>query len=218
MPTWPQFASIEVTDITTHHRDRKSTVLVKTNMHTGTHIDAPLHYSETGQTPGRDSAAPTWSAAGWSSTCARSPNSGRTIRSTTCSSMLPPGEQIRAGDIVVLYTGWDQYNWTKPTRDDVMYFDRHPGPQPEVIDYLIDEKKIKWIGADLASMDHSLYVRVRWHAARPGARVRAHDRATDRRDACPSATSNTCTTAPRAATCACSRTWAASWPTWLARG
>jgi len=28
MPTWPQFASIEVTDITTHHRDGKSTVLV----------------------------------------------------------------------------------------------------------------------------------------------------------------------------------------------
>src|ERR1700680_243120 len=49
MPTWPQFASIEVTDITTHHRDRKSTVLVKTNMHTGTHIDAPMHYSETGK-------------------------------------------------------------------------------------------------------------------------------------------------------------------------
>ena len=45
MPTWPQFASIEVTDITTHHRDRKSTVLVKTNMHTGTHIYAPIHYS-----------------------------------------------------------------------------------------------------------------------------------------------------------------------------
>jgi len=48
MPTWPQFASIEVTDITTHHRDGKSTVLVKTNMHTGTHIDAPIHYWPTG--------------------------------------------------------------------------------------------------------------------------------------------------------------------------
>ncbi len=53
MPTWPQFASIEVTDITTHHRDRKSTMLVKTNMHTGTHIDAPSHYCETGRDLGR---------------------------------------------------------------------------------------------------------------------------------------------------------------------
>src|SRR5213594_850250 len=49
MPTWPQFASIEVTDITTHHRDGKSTVLVKTNMHTGTHLDAPIHYWPTGK-------------------------------------------------------------------------------------------------------------------------------------------------------------------------
>jgi kynurenine formamidase len=60
----------------------------------------------------------------------------------------------------VLYTGWERYNWTKPTRDDVTYFDRHPGPQPEVIDFLID-KRIKWIGADLASIDHSLFTRVR---------------------------------------------------------
>ncbi len=49
MPTWPQFESIQVTDITTHHRDGKSTVLVRTNMHTGTHIDAPIHYWSTGK-------------------------------------------------------------------------------------------------------------------------------------------------------------------------
>ena len=49
MPTWPQFEAIQVTDITTHHRDGKSTVLVRTNMHTGTHIDAPIHYSSTGK-------------------------------------------------------------------------------------------------------------------------------------------------------------------------
>src|SRR3977135_4705030 len=49
MPTWPQFEAIQVTDITTHHRDGKSTVLVRTNMHTGTHIDAPIHYWPTGK-------------------------------------------------------------------------------------------------------------------------------------------------------------------------
>jgi kynurenine formamidase len=42
-----------------------------------------------------------------------------------------------------------------------MYFDRHPGPMPELCDYLID-RKIKMFGGDLASMDHSLYVRVRY--------------------------------------------------------
>src|SRR5438552_4926635 len=52
MPTWPQFEAIQVTDITTHHRDGKSTVLVRTNMHTGTHIDAPSHYWPTGKSLG----------------------------------------------------------------------------------------------------------------------------------------------------------------------
>jgi kynurenine formamidase len=160
MPTWPQFASIEVTDITTHHRDRKSTVLVKTNMHTGTHIDAPIHYSETG----RDLAdIPLAELVGTGLVVDLRP----ITRPWSYYSLqdvlgcLPAGEEIRDGDVVVLYTGWDQYNWTKPTRDDVMYFDRHPGPQPEVIDYLV-ERHVKWLGADLASIDHSLYVRVRW--------------------------------------------------------
>src|SRR5919202_591543 len=161
MPTWPQFASIEVTDITTHHRDRKSTVLVKTNMHTGTHIEAPIHYSETGKHLGE---IPLADLVGTGLVIDLRPLT-KPWSYYSLSDVLgcvPQGEEIRDGDIVVLYTGWDQYNWTKPTRDDVMYFDRHPGPQPEVIDYLVDEKKIKWIGADLASMDHSLYVRVRW--------------------------------------------------------
>lgn len=161
IPTWPQFASIKVTDITTHQRDRKSTVLVETNMHTGTHIDAPSHYAEGGKHLGE---IPLADLVGTGLVIDLRP----VTRAWTYYSLddvlscVPSGEEIREGDVVVLYTGWDRYNWTSPTRDDVMYFDRHPGPRPEVIDYLIDEKKIKWIGADLASIDHSLYVRVRW--------------------------------------------------------
>jgi arylformamidase len=69
-------------------------------------------------------------------------------------------EPIREEDIVILYTGWERYNWTKETRNDVMYFAGQPGPHPEVIDYLIS-KKVKWIGTDLASMDHALCTRLR---------------------------------------------------------
>src|SRR5438445_360511 len=150
MPTWPQFASIEVTDITTHHRDRKSTVLVKTNRHTGTHTDAPIHYSETGKHLGE---IPLADLVGTGLVIDLRPIT-RPWSYYSLDDVLgcvPAGEEIRQGDVVVLYTGWDQYNWTKPTRDDVMYFDRHPGPKPEVIDYLIDEKKIKWLGPRLAA-------------------------------------------------------------------
>jgi len=52
-------------------------VLVKTNMHTGTHIDAPIHYAETGkaldQIPLADLVG-----TGWSSTC------GQSLRRWSC--------------------------------------------------------------------------------------------------------------------------------------
>ena len=160
IPTWPQFASVEVTDINTHQRHRKSTVLVKTNMHTGTHIDAPFHYAETGkaldQIPLADLVGTGLVIDLRPITRAWSYYSLQDVLDR-----VPAGEEIREGDVVVFYTGWEQYNWTKPTRDDVMYFDRHPGPQPEVIDYLVD-KKIKWVGADLAAIDHSLHTRIRF--------------------------------------------------------
>src|SRR3989442_1462786 len=160
MPTWPQFEAIQVTDITTHHRDGKSTVLVRTNMHTGTHIDAPIHYSPTGKHLGE---IPRSEVYGIGLVVdlrpITRPWSYYSLKDVL--GCVPKGEEIRQGDIVILYTGWDRYNWTKPSRDDVMYFDRHPGPMPEVCDYLV-ERKIKWFGGDLASMDHSLHVRVRY--------------------------------------------------------
>lgn len=160
MPTWPQFASIEVTDITTHHRDRKSTMLVKTNMHTGTHIDAPSHYCETGRDLGKIDINELYGT-GLVIDLRPITEPWSYYSLDEVMKCLPAGEEIRERDIVVFYTGWDHWNWTKETRNDVMYFDRHPGPQPEVIDYLI-EKRIKWVGADLASIDHSLFTRVRW--------------------------------------------------------
>jgi kynurenine formamidase len=159
MPTWPQFASIEVTDITTHHRDRKSTMLVKTNMHTGTHIDAPSHYCETGRDLGRIDLDELYGT-GLVIDMRPITKPWSYYSMADIEGQLPRGERIREGDIVVLYTGWDQYNWTQPTRNDVTYFDRHPGPRPEAVDELI-ARRIKWIGADLASIDHSLHTRVR---------------------------------------------------------
>ena len=128
MPTWPQFASIEVTDITTHHRDRKSTMLVKTNMHTGTHIDAPSHYWETGRDLGRIELSELYGTAlvidlrpitrPWSY-----------YSLADIEAHVPPGESIRDGDIVVLYTGWDrvQLDQADARRRDVL---RSPSGPP----------------------------------------------------------------------------------------
>src|SRR5438128_5308870 len=157
MPTWPQFEAIQVTDITTHHRDGKSTVLVRTNMHTGTHIDAPSHYWPTGKSLGE---LPISDLYGEGLVIDLRPITKPWALYTTKDILgcVPRGEHIREGDVVILYTGWDRYNWTKPTRDDVMYFDRHAGPTPAFGDWLIDTR-IRMFGGDLASMDQSRCVR-----------------------------------------------------------
>src|SRR5439155_20862969 len=133
---------------------------VKTNMHTGTHIDAPSHYCETGRDLGSIGLNELYGT-GLVIDLRPITKPWSFYSLADVQGCIPKGEEIRERDIVVLYTGWDQYNWTKPTRDDVTYFDRHPGPQPEVIDWLVD-KGIKMFGGDLASMDHSLHVRVRY--------------------------------------------------------
>src|SRR5215213_9908128 len=134
MPTWPQFQSIEVTDITTHHRDGKSTVLVKTNMHTGTHVDAPSHYCATGRHLGQITVD---DLVGTGLVIDLRPVADRWSHFSLDQVLKAAPDQIRERDIVVFYTGWERYNWTKPTRDDVTYFDRHPGPHPDVIDYMV---------------------------------------------------------------------------------
>ena len=117
MPTWPQFEAIQVTDITTHHRDGKSTVLVRTNMHTGTHIDAPIHYWPTGKHLGE---IPIGDLYGTGLVIdlrpITKPWSYYSLKDVL--GCMPKGEQIREGDIVLLYTGWDRFNWTKPSRDE----------------------------------------------------------------------------------------------------
>ena len=92
MPTWPQFEAIQVTDITTHHRDGKSTVLVRTNMHTGTHIDAPSHYWPTGKSLGEIPIQELYGT-GLVITFGRSPSPGPTTRSTTSSSASRRGRR-----------------------------------------------------------------------------------------------------------------------------
>jgi len=157
MPTWPQFESVQVTAIHSHHRHAKSTLLVKTNMHTGTHLDAPIHYWPTGKHLGQ---IPIQDLIGTGLVIDLSPLCGPWTLYRLEQVLAAAPEEIRVGDIVVLYTGWHRYNWAEGTPDETRYFDMHPGPHPEVIDYLV-EKRVRWLGTDTPSLDHSLDTAIR---------------------------------------------------------
>jgi len=157
MPTWPTFAGIECTPITTHARDGKSSLSIKLNMHTGTHIDAPSHYCETGRDLGKvglDELVGTGLVIDVSKYC-----SNYSLFSLEQVLEATP-EPIRERDIVIFHTGWWRYGWCYEDADEVTFFDRHPGPTPDLVDYLV-KKKIKWMGVDTPAIDHPMWLKIR---------------------------------------------------------
>ena len=157
MPTWPTFAGIECTPITTHARDAKSTFMLKLNMHTGTHIDAPSHYCETGRHLGQV-ALQELVGTGMVIDVSKYASNYSIITLDQMLECAP--EPIQKGDIIILYTGWWKYGWCYEDADDVTFMDRHPGPAPEIADYLV-EKKVKWFGIDTPAIDCPMWLKIR---------------------------------------------------------
>jgi kynurenine formamidase len=70
------------------------------------------------------------------------------------------GADIRAGDIVILHTGWHRYYEGQPQQDLVRYFCYHPGPNVDTMRWML-ERKIKWFGMDTGSCDHPMNTSIR---------------------------------------------------------
>jgi kynurenine formamidase len=48
VPTWPSFPSSVVRNVHSHHTDGVHSLIIETDMHSGTHIDAPLRFNAGG--------------------------------------------------------------------------------------------------------------------------------------------------------------------------
>jgi kynurenine formamidase len=70
------------------------------------------------------------------------------------------GADIRAGDIVILHTGWHRYYEGQPQQDLVRYFCYHPGPSVDTMHWML-QRKIKWFGMDTGSCDHPMNTSIR---------------------------------------------------------
>ncbi len=70
------------------------------------------------------------------------------------------GAQIRAGDIVIMHTGWHRYYEGQAQQDLVRYFCYHPGPNLDTLHYLLS-KKVRWFGMDTGSCDHPMNTSIR---------------------------------------------------------
>lgn len=159
VPTWPYFPSSMVKNFHSHHRDGVMSLIIETNMHSGTHIDAPLHFNAGGwdlaQIP-LERCCGSALAVDISSEIQEYTYYGLdTIRRH-----IPKGESLRQDDILIIYTGWHIYNWEGPKRNEEIYFCKHPGPDPTVTEWLIDHN-VKWVGSDCPAVEHPFNTMIR---------------------------------------------------------
>ena len=141
IPTYPRFpnVSIETTDFAA--RDGFTMERVEMNSHTGTHVDAPLHFIPEGKTLDEFSID---TFMGEGIVLDLSPM--EPSEPIFPEHIEPFVDQIDAGDVIMLHTGWeDEYGWTGE------YLMRYPFLSGEGAQYLADLEP-KAVGIDTPSV------------------------------------------------------------------
>lgn len=123
---------------------------VETPLHVGTHMDAPLHWSDGG---GDVASIPLERVAGPAVVV-------DLAERLEDFSLISPADlesagEIRDEDIVIVHTGYHRFAADGPEPDLERYFWRHPGAVRDLADWAL-ERRLRWIGFDMASPDHPM--------------------------------------------------------------
>jgi kynurenine formamidase len=108
--------------------------------HSGTHVDAPLHFLGDGFPDVAGMPLPLFMGEALALERPKQPGEDLTVADLA-------GAAIRSGDIVLFRTGWDK-RITSPA----FFQDEWPGLQPSLVEELI-RRGVKAIGGDIASVD-----------------------------------------------------------------
>jgi kynurenine formamidase len=129
--------------------------VIKTSSHVSTHMDGEIHFYGNGRTIG-EVPIQEWIGEG-----AVVDISGEVSDySLYTPEMLKGKADIHKGDILIINTGYHNYDWTHPEADEVRYMVMHPGPSAD-FDKWCAEMKFKWIGVDCGSADHPMNTIIR---------------------------------------------------------
>lgn len=123
---------------------------ITTQLHIGTHIDSPLHWTESG----RDIASiPLERLYGPAVVVDISDTHGDfdVIRPSDIESRA----DVRPGDVLIIHTGYHRYYAGGAEPDLLRYFFKRPGGDRELAEWLV-ERQIRWLGIDSSSPDHPL--------------------------------------------------------------
>jgi kynurenine formamidase len=149
-PPWPTYEGPTITWAKRLATHRVNGTHVATTMHVGTHLDAPLHFLS----GGKDIASLDLDfLVGPAVVCDISDALGDY-------GLIEPRHitervEVRAGDILVIHTGYHHYFHGEPGFDEVRYFFKHPGPDRGFAQWLL-ERKVRWLAFDCGSADHPM--------------------------------------------------------------
>jgi kynurenine formamidase len=143
-PLWPYFPDIKIERFHYHAKSGVLSQQITTFMHCTTHTDAPAHVIE--GTPFMDEV-PLSSYFGTGVVVSIPKEKWEVVTPEDLEAATP---EIRAGDIVIVNTGWHRHYG-----DNRKYFVESPGTYKEAGEWLRD-KGVKGFGIDCQALDHPL--------------------------------------------------------------
>ena len=137
-PVYPGDYDTSLTLDKTPEKDQYTAYLLKSCMHTGTHVDTPMHLTRDMRT------IPEFTLE-----CFTGNGILLDVRGENPVQMQDEYKhKVNEGDIVLLYTGFDQYYYSG------RYFTEYPSVDEELAEFLIS-KKIKMLGMDTPAPDYT---------------------------------------------------------------
>lgn len=136
IPTYPHDPPVKLPQVKTTEDDGYNAYLLTTGLHTGTHIDVPLHFIDSGLT------VDNYEVSNFIGEAVMLDVRGDEL----IEFVVRYDDVISTDSIVVLYTGFDEFY------DSDKYFKSHPTLSNIFTDFLI-RKNIKMLGMDIPSPD-----------------------------------------------------------------
>jgi arylformamidase len=154
-PPWPTYEPLQVKYFKRLAPNGANGQVVTHSNHVGTHLDGEIHF----YTPGKDIAG-----LDFDFLCG---DAAIVDLSDCCGDfdiyipeMIEERVEVRAGDILIIHTGYHHFGWDQPYGNEVRYMVMHPGPDARFALWC-QEKRIKWIGVDCGSADHPMNTKIR---------------------------------------------------------
>jgi len=161
-PPWPSYIPLSVQYFKriagAHMGQGANGQTITMSHHVGTHMDGEIHFYGAGRSIGQ---VPMEEWVGPGVVVDISKDVGD--YDLYSPEMITSKVEVKKGDILIINTGYHRYAWYEKTSDEVRYFVKHPGPNPDFHKWVID-MQIKWIGVECGSADHPMNTIIRdWH-------------------------------------------------------